>query len=98
MHPTEEKDRYVEYLPLPKPADYYRFGSAPYLYTLGRKGHKFLKKRGFDTDRYRAVSNSMKEDVPLRHRLAVNEFLLKALQLEEHHPEDVRLMQHLHGH
>jgi hypothetical protein len=43
-----------------------------------------------------SLSDSLKEDVPLRHRLAVNEFLLKALQLEADTLQDVQLFKHLH--
>jgi hypothetical protein len=95
LHPQQDKERYVEFIIPPKPQSS-RFGSAPYIYTLGRRGHAYLKKQGFPVGRYRAVHEKMQEEIPLRHRLAVNEFLLKALQLAEDQPVDVQLLQHLH--
>jgi len=93
LHPPEEKDRYVEFIIPPKPRES-RFGSSPYVYTLGRRGHRYLKKQGFPVGRYR--TDGVQEEIPFRHRLAVNEFLLNALLLTEDHPQDIQLLTHLH--
>src|SRR5437868_4172881 len=52
LHPQQEKERYIEFIIPPKPKSS-RFGSAPYVYTLGRRGHAYLKKQGFPVGRYR---------------------------------------------
>ena len=95
MHPEQAEDRFVEFLYPPKPKAS-RYGSAPIVYTLARQGHKYLKQQGFPVGRYRAPGEGVQQEIPLRHRLAVNEFLLKALLLAEEHPEDVRVLKHLH--
>lgn len=93
LHPPEEKERYVEFIIPPKPHSS-RFGSSPYIYTLGRRGYRYLKKQGFPVGRYR--TDGVREEISLHHRLAVNEFLLNALLLTEDHPQDVQLLTHLH--
>jgi hypothetical protein len=77
LHSANSRDSFVDILVPPKQA---RFGSRPYVYTLGRQGVSYLRKRGFPIGRYR--SDELHEGLPLLHRLAVNEFLLKAQLLE----------------
>lgn len=46
LHPEQKELRYVEFVTPPKPKDV-RFGSSPTIYTLGRRGHAYLKNRAF---------------------------------------------------
>jgi Replication-relaxation len=94
MHAELEADRFVEILTAPKPRES-RFGSAPYVYTYGRLGHKYLREKHLIVGRYRDVEAGVKKAFPMQHRLAVNEFLLKALLFAEDDP-DARLIMYLH--
>src|SRR5215204_3986758 len=99
--PDKPEDRYVDFLYPPKHNPSRFGGSAPYVVTLGPKGFAFLRKRGVDIGRYRNSTSWVHEPFPLRHRLAVNEFLLKAQLLEtEQTPEvqdtQVTLLKFLH--
>jgi hypothetical protein len=77
LHPQEKRDRFVEILVPPKQT---RYGSRPYVYTLGRRGYTYLRNNGYPLGRYR--QDELHKGLPLVHRLAVNEFLLKAMLLE----------------
>jgi hypothetical protein len=89
------EDRYVEII-VPPRREESRFGSAPYVYTLGRRGYAYLRDKGVSVGRYRASDAKVHKEFPLRHRLAVNEFLLKAFLLVDEHPYTLRLVNHLH--
>jgi hypothetical protein len=92
MHAQKPEDRFVEFLFPPKQRES-RFGSAPYVVTLGRRGYSLLRERGVAVGRYR-TSGWVQKEIPLRHRLAVNEFSLKAMLLAEDHPDDIRLLKY----
>jgi hypothetical protein len=94
MRPAKPEDRYVEFLIPPKPRES-RFGSAPYVITLGRRGYKYLRQQGFAIGRYRSSDAWVHKEIPMRHRLAVNEFLLKAQLLEDTQP-NVHLFEYRH--
>jgi hypothetical protein len=76
------EDRFVEFIYPPKQTASRFGGSSPYVLTLGRKGYAYLRQQGVDVGRYRASEAWVHKEFPLRHRLAVNEFLLKAQLLE----------------
>jgi hypothetical protein len=100
MYSEKPENRYVEFLYPPKQKAT-RYGSSPYVVTLGRKGYKFLRKQGRPVGRYRDQSSFVHTETTLRHRLAVNEFLLKAQLLEtELIPEirDTQLTLHMFVH
>jgi hypothetical protein len=77
MYAEKPEDRYVEFLYPPKQRAS-RFGSAPYMVTLGRRGYKLLRQRGHNVGRYRDPTSFVHQETTLRHRLAVIEFLCKA--------------------
>jgi hypothetical protein len=94
LHPENPDDRYVEFIVPPRPRDT-RFGSSPTVYTLGKKGYSFLRKKGKEVGRYRPPDTRLHEEFPLRHRLALNEFLLKAMLLKDEQP-NLELFEHKH--
>src|SRR3712207_5749628 len=94
LHPEIDADRHIEFVIPPKPRES-RFGSAPYVYTYGKLGFQYLKERRLISGRYRVPEAGVNKAFPLQHRLAVNEFLLKALLLADDVP-DVRLLTHRH--
>lgn len=65
-----------------------RYGTAPYLYTIGQKGYDYLKSIGDAAPwkRYRSIFDRVHEDDPIIHTIAVNEFLLPFLILEKTDP------------
>jgi hypothetical protein len=64
-----------------------RFGVAPYVYSIGERGHNRLKQAGHPVPtRYRSLYERLHEGDPLAHTLAVNEFLINALILERTDP------------
>ena len=77
MSDGKAEKRFVEKL---LPNKQIRFGSAPYVYTLGRAGRSHLRKDGFDLSGWK---DEVLRGIPLAHRLAVNEMLLRARLLEK---------------
>src|SRR5215208_4712294 len=74
------KNRYLTTLTPPKQT---RFGSAPFVYTLARRGRSFLQSEGQVLDaRFRPSEVKARRGGPLQHTLAVNEVLLQAFLLE----------------
>ncbi len=52
LHAEKPDERYVEII-IPPKRDDSRFGSSPYVYTLGRRGYSYLRKRGMAVGRFR---------------------------------------------
>lgn len=93
LSPKETDEKYVEIGAAPKPNDS-RFGSGQSVYWLGKRGYKYLRQQGLPVGRYRQSDQQLHKSYPLLHRLAVNEFLLKAMLLEDE--QGVYLLDRIH--